>query len=125
MHKIFLIAGSIAGALGVAIGAFGAHALKATLQNNAKTEVFETAVKYHMYHALGLLLLGTVILKAEPVKMFGYSGYCFITGIVIFSGSLYILSLSNISKWGAITPIGGVFLIVGWVCFLLGILKLH
>ncbi len=123
MNKIFLILGSITGALAVMIGAFGAHALKQHLETINRTAVFETAVKYQFYHALALVLLGILALKLEHNRMLDYAGYAFTAGIIIFSGSLYILCLTNVGKWGAVTPIGGLALIAGWVFMLLGVLK--
>ena len=122
MAKLFLILGSSLGALSVAIGAFGAHALKQILEANNRLETFETGVKYQFYHSLALILLGLLMQKFDH-KMFAYSGYGFFIGVLIFSGSLYILSLSGVTKWGAITPIGGVALIFGWVALLIGIVK--
>ena len=123
MNKLFLVLGSITGALSVMIGAFGAHALKQHLESINRTAVFETAVKYQFYHALALLLLGLLALKLENNRMLDYAGYAFVAGIIIFSGSLYILCLTNVGKWGAVTPIGGLALIAGWVFMLWGILK--
>lgn len=122
MQKIFLLTGSALGGLGIAIGAFGAHALKKTLLENGKLEVFETAVKYHFYHAFVLLILGILIERIQS-PLLNYAGWAYIAGVTIFSGSLYILSISGVTKWGAITPIGGLILIIGWILLLLGILK--
>lgn len=125
MQKLFLLLASSFGALSVAIGAFGAHKFKSLLISNGRLDVFETAVKYQMYHAIALFLLGILMLNSAPHKFFTYAGVSFIIGITIFSGSLYILSLTNIAKWGAVTPFGGVFLIVGWVILFLAILKMQ
>lgn len=122
MHKLFLMIGSILGALSVMIGAFGAHALKDTLTSHGRLETFETAVKYQFYHVFALLIVGILLSRIDH-KLLHYSGYAFIVGIVIFSGSLYILCLTNVGKWGAVTPIGGVFFIIGWVLLFLGIYK--
>ena len=122
MHKLFLIVGSISGMLSVMIGAFGAHALKATLEANNRMETFETAVKYQFYHSLALVLLGLLMVQFQH-KAFATSGYGFIAGILIFSGSLYVLSLTGITKLGAITPLGGLAFIVGWAAMAWGILK--
>jgi len=122
MHKLFLILGSIFGALAVMIGAFGAHALKNLFESSGRTETFETAVKYQFYHALALILLGILMLNFKH-NLFNYAGYSFTLGTIIFSGSLYILCLSGITKFGMITPIGGVFLILGWAFLLFGIIK--
>lgn len=122
MAKIFLIIGSTLGGLSVAIGAFGAHALKDILEANDRMQTFETGVKYQFYHALALVLLGLLMQKFDH-KMFLWSGYGFIIGTILFSGSLYILSLSGIGKWGAITPLGGVAYLVGWIMIVIGISK--
>lgn len=98
--------------LGVALGAFGAHALKATLQANDTTEVWKTAVLYHFIHALALL-----VLAALPAASRAASGL-FVAGIVLFSGSLYLLALTNVKWLGAITPLGGLCFLAGWVCLL-------
>ncbi len=122
MQKFILISGSILGALSVMIGAFGAHALKTLLESSGRLETFETAVKYQVYHALALLLLGVLMFHWKH-QFFNYAGYSFLIGVVIFSGSLYALCLSGITKFGMITPIGGLFLIAGWFFLLMGILK--
>lgn len=122
MYKLFLSIGSISGGLAVMIGAFAAHALKNTLTSTGRLETFETAVKYQFYHALALLLLGIIMLNLKN-ELFNYAGYSFVLGTVIFSGSLYILCLTGITKFGMITPIGGLFLILGWALLLIGVLK--
>jgi len=104
------------------IGAFGAHALKSLLESSGRIDTFETAVKYQFYHALALLVLGILMLNLKH-DFFNYSGYSFLLGTIIFSGSLYILCLTGITKFGMITPIGGLFLIAGWVLLLIGVLK--
>jgi uncharacterized membrane protein YgdD (TMEM256/DUF423 family) len=121
--KLFLLAGSLSGALSVMIGAFGAHALKSRLLANGRLDIFETAVKYQFYHSLALLALGILILLKFESKLMDYAGYSFIAGIMIFSGSLYILCLTNVGKWGAVTPIGGVFLIAGWLLMFTAIMN--
>jgi uncharacterized membrane protein YgdD (TMEM256/DUF423 family) len=123
MSTFFLKSGTIFGALGVMIGAFGAHALKDLLETTGRTATFETAVKYQMYHALTLLALGLVIAFFKPQKAFTVAGYAFIGGILIFSGTLYMLCLTGITWLGAITPIGGVLLITGWISMLVGLFK--
>jgi uncharacterized membrane protein YgdD (TMEM256/DUF423 family) len=122
MQKLFLVAGSLTGALSVMIGAFGAHALKKLLTENGRLDVFETAVKYQFYHAFALLITGILMMKLQH-KFFDYAGISFITGIIIFSGSLYILCLTNVKWWGAITPIGGLCMIAGWLFLSLALLK--
>lgn len=102
------------GMLAVGIGAFGAHGLEPTLEANGRTETFETAVKYHFYHALAILALA-IWLQVQPQHGFLKSVMGLLAlGILIFSGSLYVLSLTGINWLGAITPIGGVAFIAGW-----------
>ena len=122
MYKISLLIGSGLGALGVIIGAFGAHAFKAILEQNQRTATFETAVKYHFSHALALILLG-ILMDRYPGKFLNLSMWAYLVGIVLFSGSLYILSLTGNTKWGAIAPIGGISLVAGWVFLFWGIYK--
>lgn len=122
MHKIFLIAGAVLGAMGVLIGAFGAHALKDLLETSGRLDTFETAVKYQFYHALALILLG-ILMMQQNHPFFQYAGYSLILGVIIFSGSLYVLCLSGITKFGMITPMGGVLMIAGWVFLMLGIIR--
>lgn len=122
MQKLFLILGSVYGGLAVMIGAFGAHALKNILETSGRTEAFETAVKYQFYHALALVLLGILMFNLKH-QFFTYAGYSFTIGILIFSGSLYVLCMTGIAKFGMITPIGGVMFIAGWIFLLYGIIK--
>ncbi len=119
MHKIFIITGSLLGMLSVMIGAFGAHGLKTTLEATSKLETFETAVKYQFYHSLALILLGLLMIQFQH-KAFNIAGYGFMAGILLFSGSLYALSLSGFTKLGAITPLGGLAFIIGWAAFAWG-----
>lgn len=104
--------GAINAALSVAAGAFGAHGLKARLTPDLLA-VFETGARYHMYHALALLAVGLVA-HLRPHGLVTASGWAFTVGILVFSGSLYVLALSGVRWLGAITPIGGVAFIVGW-----------
>ena len=114
MDRTFLLVGAVLGFLGVALGAFGAHGLRGRLSPEMLA-VFETGVRYQMYHALALPL--TSLLMA---RMGGWlvnaAGWCFIAGIAIFSGSLYALALSGVTILGAITPIGGLAFLAGWAC---------
>ena len=122
MQKFSLMAGSIFGALAVMIGAFGAHALKNMLTQTNRLETFETAVKYQFYHALALLLIGLLCYHIQHPAM-KWANYGFTFGILIFSGSLYVLCLSGVTWLGAITPIGGVLMIVGWLSLLYAVIK--
>ena len=122
MNKFFILAGSITGALGVALGAFGAHALKNFLEASGRLDTYETAVKYMFYHALALILVG-ILSKEFPVATLNNAGWAFLIGIVIFSGSLFLLCATGIKILGAITPIGGVAMIAGWLLLFWGIYK--
>ena len=97
------------------LGAFASHALKDRLSERALA-IWETGTKYQMYHALALIAIALLIARFPSSRLFVVAGYAFISGILIFSGSLYALSLSGIKWLGAITPLGGVALIVGWAC---------
>ncbi len=115
---------TLAGALGflsVVLGAFGAHALKSRLSPEMLA-IFETGVRYQMYHALAMLGTGILALQL-PAGGWGKSAMCFFIGSVIFSGSLYILVASGVKIWGAVTPVGGVFMLIGWILFLLSAWK--
>lgn len=114
--KIFIIAASIFGFLGVALGAFGAHGLEGRVSERA-LQNWKTAVDYQMYHTAGLFAIGLLLHKFQASSLQA-AGWFFIAGIIIFSGSLYVLSLSGIKILGAITPIGGVSFLIGW--FLVG-----
>jgi len=98
--------------LAVGLGAFGAHALKNILSADMKT-VFETGVRYQAYHALGIIAVG-LLAERFSLKYANAAGFCFLIGIVLFSGSLYTLALSGIRKFGAITPLGGLLFLAGW-----------
>lgn len=118
MERLFLILGSLFGGLAVALGAFGAHALKARLSESALAN-FETGVRYQMYHAVALLFVVWAISRWPGSNWPVVAGWSFAAGIVIFSGSLYLLSLTGQRWLGAITPFGGVAFLVGWACLLL------
>jgi uncharacterized membrane protein YgdD (TMEM256/DUF423 family) len=114
MAKLFLLMGSLFGGLGVAIGAFGAHKFAPYLKSIDRLETFETAVRYQFYHAFALIACG-MLFQLFQHRLYTYAGYCFIGGIVVFSGSLYILCATNTKAWGAVTPFGGVLMIAGWL----------
>ena len=112
MERFFAIAGAVAAMIGVIVGAFGAHGLQGRL-TPADLEIFETGVRYHMYHALGLFAVAWVASR-WPSGTTTVAGWLFIVGIVVFSGSLYALVLTGQRWLGAVTPVGGVALIAGW-----------
>src|SRR5262245_61222396 len=113
MDKTFMFAGALLGGVGVALGAFGAHWLRGRLSPEMLA-VFETGVRYHMYHALALLATSALLPRIDGRAVL-IAGWSFIAGIVLFSGSLYALALSGITTLGAITPLGGLAFIVGWI----------
>jgi len=127
MHKGYLKTATILGALSIALGAFAAHTLKNTISDYA-LNIFETAVRYQFYHVFALLFTG-ILFKEFPGKLLKWSGIFFIAGIILFSGSLYILTAIKAAvvpgyNWvGAITPVGGLCFIGGWICLFLGISK--
>lgn len=114
MARLFLAIASILGALSVAGGAFGAHALKGKLTETALGS-FETGVRYQMYHAIALLIVALLIAQYPDIKSLVTTGWCFVAGVVLFSGSLYGLSLFDIKALGPITPLGGAAFIAGWI----------
>jgi uncharacterized membrane protein YgdD (TMEM256/DUF423 family) len=116
LTQIFMETAAVFGGLSVAGGAFASHALKDKLSDRS-LEIFDTAARYQMYHALALLLVALLLSRAqESQTFFTLAGWAFIVGTIIFSGSLYALSLTNIKWLGAITPLGGVAYIFGWGC---------
>ena len=115
MANLFISLGALSGLLAVTFGAFGAHALRGRLDDYAMG-VFETAVQYHFYHALALVAVGLLALHHPHTALLRSSGWLFVLGLVVFSGSLYALSLSGIKWLGAITPLGGLAFIAGWAC---------
>lgn len=114
MDRVFVALGAVSAFLGVALGAFAAHGLKTRLAENLLI-TFETAVRYQLYHALALLAVGLAYTR-WPGPAMAASGFMFVVGTVLFSGSLYALSLSEMRWLGAITPFGGVAFLGGWLC---------
>lgn len=120
--KIIIAIAAILLALAVAAGAFGAHALKNILSAE-RLETWQTAVQYHAWHALGLMLIALIGVQFD--LMITWPASLILAGIVIFSGSLYVLCLTEIGWLGAITPIGGVAFIAGWIVFSIKVLKIN
>ena len=114
MNRAFVALGAVLAGLAVAAGAFGAHALRPRLSTESLA-VFETAARYQMYHALALLALGILMAQA-PGHLADWAGRLFVAGIVLFSGSLYLLAFSGARWLGAVTPLGGVAFLAGWAC---------
>lgn len=127
MHKTFLSLGALYGAAAVALGAFGAHGLKKIVSADALA-VFQTGVQYQFYHALALIVCA-IVFERLPVKWIAWAGYLFSFGVIFFSGSLYLVTAFNAygkevpTMVGIITPVGGLFFILGWLSFLMGTLK--
>jgi len=115
MERIFAVLGAISGFVAVGAGAFGAHALKARLPADL-IAVFEVGVRYQMYHALALLAAAWLVGRSSAARPAAAAGWLFVTGTVLFSGSLYLLVLSGVRWLGAITPFGGVAFLAGWAC---------
>jgi uncharacterized membrane protein YgdD (TMEM256/DUF423 family) len=114
MTQIFVSLAAVFGGLSVAAGAFASHALREKISERS-LEIFDTGARYQMYHALALLLVALLISRTQsPQPILVTSGWLFIIGIVIFSGSLYALSLTGVKILGAITPLGGVAFLAGW-----------
>ena len=122
MQKLLLQLGGVLGVLSVAIGAFGAHGLKDYLTKTDRLDVFETAVKYQFYHTFAIIIVA-VLMNNFDNKLLTYSGFAFAAGIMLFSGSLYALIGTQITKFGAITPLGGLLFIVGWVLMVIAVSK--
>jgi len=116
--KQIIISGALLGFLGVAIGAFAAHAMRATLEANGRSATFELAVRYQFYHAVALLFLG-LWLRSYPANLLGWTGGLWLSGVILFSGSLYLLSVTNNKVFAMATPVGGLLFLEGWVCLLI------
>jgi uncharacterized membrane protein YgdD (TMEM256/DUF423 family) len=114
MDRTFMLVGAVAAFLGVTLGAFGAHGLRGRLSPEMFA-VFQTGVQYHMYHALALLIVSGIMGRLSG-WLIQTAGWLFVAGIVLFSGSLYVLALTGITMLGAITPIGGLAFLLGWGC---------
>jgi uncharacterized membrane protein YgdD (TMEM256/DUF423 family) len=123
MDKLFFILGSISAGLGVAIGAFGAHGLRARLTADL-LQTFETGVRYHLYHALALFVVAFALTRWQQTSgLSTAAGWLFVVGIILFSGSLYLLAITGVRWLGAITPLGGVAFIAGWICLVVAAMR--
>ena len=122
ISRVWLALGSVGMSLAVVMGAFGAHALKKVLAPDL-VAIYETAVHYHVYHALGLLVIGLLALHLPTTVYLRWSGILMTGGLVLFSGSLYALSLSGMRWLGAITPIGGMAFLAAWLLLAVAVVK--
>lgn len=120
MRRWFALAGGGFALFAVVLGAFGAHRLE-TILTSRMLEVFKTGAYYQMTHGLALILLALYVRENRPNRFIKVSGWLFGIGILLFSGSLYILALSGVRQWGMVTPFGGVCFIAGWIAFLLAV----
>jgi len=122
MDRVFISIGAASGLLAVAAGAFGAHALRERLAATA-LDTFQTAAQYQMYHALGTLAIGILLARfsIEGSSWLNAAGWLFVAGTVLFSGSLYLLAVTDVRWLGAITPLGGVAFLAGWLALAVGI----
>jgi uncharacterized membrane protein YgdD (TMEM256/DUF423 family) len=123
MARLFLTLAALSGLLAVALGAFGAHGLKQRLPVDMMA-VYQTGVQYHFWHTLALLGVGILLLQGVQGKLVVASGWLFIAGILLFSGSLYVLAITGVRSLGMITPVGGVFWIAAWLCLALGVWRM-
>lgn len=121
--KIFIILGAVNAFLSVALGAFGAHGLEGKLEPKYM-DIWEKAVKYQMFHATGLLIVGILLGKFPASSLLNWSGWLMFIGTVLFAGSLYVLAVTRISVLGAITPLGGVSFLAAWALIVVAAVKL-
>ena len=117
MDRVFFGLGAVSAMLSVGAGAFGAHALRARISPE-QLAIFETGARYQIYHALALLAVAWAVSR-WPGSLPVFAGWLFVLGSILFSGSLYLLALTGVRWWGAVTPIGGLAFLAGWVCLLL------
>ncbi len=118
--KTFVIVGSLNALFAVALGAFGAHGLKSKVTVE-QLAIWQTGVQYHLFHALGLILLGILLQLLPQPELLRTSGWLLLAGVVLFSGSLYLLVLTGTRQLGMITPVGGVAFLLGWLLLALGV----
>lgn len=122
--RLLIQLAAILGGLGVAIGAFGAHTLRPMLEASHRFDTFETAVRYQFYHALALLGIGVLWALRPELRGLGTTGGLWLGGVMVFSGSLYLLCFTGLTKLGAVAPVGGLLLIGGWLSLLLAVRQL-
>lgn len=120
MAKLLLLLAALSGFTGVALGAFAAHGLRAKLPENL-LNAFQTGVHYQLWHTMALIGVALLLLRFPESSLFKATGVLFAFGILLFSGSLYLLALSGVTKLGMITPLGGLTWLIAWACFGLGI----
>ncbi|PKG22569.1 DUF423 domain-containing protein [Niallia nealsonii] len=120
--KIFIIIGAVNAFLAVALGAFGAHGLEGKI--SAKyLEIWKTGVTYQMFHSMGILIIGALMMKIPQSSLLTWSGWLMVAGIILFAGSLYVLAVTQISVLGAITPLGGVAFLTAWILLIIAAVK--
>ena len=122
--RLFLLLGGLSALSAVMLGAFGAHLLKKSLTPELMA-IYETAVHYHFYHALGLLIVALLTLHFPNSALLTWSGWLMVAGIVVFSGSLYVLSISGARWLGAITPLGGTAFMAAWLLLIIAVFKIN
>jgi uncharacterized membrane protein YgdD (TMEM256/DUF423 family) len=120
--KLFIIIGAVNAFLAVALGAFGAHGLEGKVPAKY-LETWQTGVTYQMFHAVGILIIGILLGNLPATSLLSWSGWLMLIGIILFSGSLYVLTLTQISVLGAITPLGGVSFLVAWVLLIIAAVR--
>ena len=122
MASRFIILAAILGFAGVALGAFGSHGLGTILETNGREQTFRTGTLYHLIHAVAILQTA-ILIRDNSTKWFAWAGYLFAFGILLFSGSLYALAITNIGIFGAIAPLGGLAFLGGWVSLTIGAIR--
>lgn len=120
--KLFIILGALNAFLSVALGAFGAHGLEKMVESKY-LEIWKTGVQYQMFHATGLLVVGVLLSKLPGNALLSWSGWMMLIGIILFSGSLYVLTITQVGVLGAITPLGGVAFLVAWALLIIAAVK--
>ncbi len=122
MDRIFVVLGSINAAMAIALGAFGAHALKGRLSAEL-FHTFETGTRYHLIHALGLILVGILSHWLDRGGWLGTAGWIMLIGIVLFSGSLYLITFTGVRAWGAVAPLGGISFMLAWLVIAVAVIR--